>query len=1024
MSADFIFFALRSLFSSDPPSSGPVSVNWGTGGIDVVVYDAAGAQVGAITHVVEPWIEEVVGELKVMSWLAPRSDAGVALATIGREVAIRREGEGFICRGKVVKREKRIDKDGGALVAFSCLSLGVELLKRSTYMGIVIDSQTPGGAIDEVLSGTGWTKLFAGGTPVAIVNQATANLSASSSLALSNFAISGEDRLLIVDVAHVADDAGPHVDSPTFGGTPLTKLLEHKRATGNQRIERWFMIDPPVGTTDDVAGSLSGVNQMESQVAASADDAFENATVVTLTGIQALADDVDEWVGVRFPGVALLQGVTIVEAHLEFVLDATGDNPDVDIWANDVDNAAAFTTGASNISGRVKTTATVAWDTAALGGDGATFFPTPDLTAIVQEIVNRVSWASGNAMAFMIQAGADSARDFAPIFWDGDANLAPKLIVAYQETPNTVAAGIVAAYCLTGVDQDAPFRGYNKADGSSTTPSVTPATQHGDFVLDGVVTGDLSSATPNDSHTEETDVEHSAGGSTLRLLGSTADADDTTLPMEWTISPSGNWTSIASVIRAKDTISQRLDNMSLWQAMQVIAQIRNGYLRETDTLRQLELVTTPADSGIVLINAAEARAAGATEEGSSVGLIEALLSETEEDVVNRIVPLGANEGNIVFDVSLADRTSPYTIQSFIPNRPSVTNTLLATLTPDPVSPAAEPEFRSTRAGVLNMTGSNKAIAVLVHVTGINATTAQLTINVGGIELANPQLRGTAGVTGFIGAYVGYGIPAGSVTIEVKNRMSDDAVTITLFAVAVQDAKQLPLDAITGADNGALTSAPNVTLAAVASDLRIGALCGSTDVVATTVASGTDQQNLLVDEQLIVDSKSGGDNTIDWAFSFSRIWDVVAVQFFGAPLYYIEDATSISNYGLSEETIIEAASKFVGSTAAQRLVAANTLYDLNATRLGRKKDPPKSWAFAVSYLPKGPLEWLVGDTLRAIYRDEDEEIDETLYCVRRRQEFPDGVRRWTLTLSTVPALPRSEEDLLLEQLRRLMALEGA
>ena len=74
---------------------------------------------------------------------------------------------------------------------------------------------------------------------------------------------------------------------------------------------------------------LTNAVTLEYQVAASADDAFENATTVTLTGASALADDVDEWVGVRFLGVALPQGATILKARLLFVLDTTGDNPDL-----------------------------------------------------------------------------------------------------------------------------------------------------------------------------------------------------------------------------------------------------------------------------------------------------------------------------------------------------------------------------------------------------------------------------------------------------------------------------------------------------------------------------------------------------------------------------------------------------------------------------------------------------------------------------------------------------------------------
>jgi hypothetical protein len=83
-----------------------------------------------------------------------------------------------------------------------------------------------------------------------------------------------------------------------------------------------------------------------------------------------------------------------------------------------------------NISSRPRTTATVAWAPApwTTVNEAGANQRTPTLATIVQEIVSRPGWASGNAMAFVITGtGTRTASAF-----DDGAALAAKLIVNYQ----------------------------------------------------------------------------------------------------------------------------------------------------------------------------------------------------------------------------------------------------------------------------------------------------------------------------------------------------------------------------------------------------------------------------------------------------------------------------------------------------------------------------------------------------------------------------------------------------------------
>jgi PKD repeat protein len=112
----------------------------------------------------------------------------------------------------------------------------------------------------------------------------------------------------------------------------------------------------------------------------------------------------NQHVGIRFVNVSVPQGATITNAWIQFRADEA-DNTALDIYihGHDIDNAPIFTTANYNISSRTTTTATVTWSNPPtwavndLGPNTAT----PALTNIVQEIVDRPGWASGNAMAFI-----------------------------------------------------------------------------------------------------------------------------------------------------------------------------------------------------------------------------------------------------------------------------------------------------------------------------------------------------------------------------------------------------------------------------------------------------------------------------------------------------------------------------------------------------------------------------------------------------------------------------------------------
>jgi len=110
--------------------------------------------------------------------------------------------------------------------------------------------------------------------------------------------------------------------------------------------------------------------------------------------------------GMRFTGVTIAQGSTIDTATLIITCKTSGSVTTVNsrVRAEDVDNAATFGNQAdwdARFPSGV-TTATADWDAIA-AWTANTEYSSPEIKTVIQEIVNRASWASGNAMV---------------IFWD------------------------------------------------------------------------------------------------------------------------------------------------------------------------------------------------------------------------------------------------------------------------------------------------------------------------------------------------------------------------------------------------------------------------------------------------------------------------------------------------------------------------------------------------------------------------------------------------------------------------------
>ena len=105
--------------------------------------------------------------------------------------------------------------------------------------------------------------------------------------------------------------------------------------------------------------------------------------------------------GVRFRNISIPQGSTIVSATLSvYVSSELGVNPSIIIAGDDQDDADTWSSG--EVGGHTQTTATVTKSSWSVNWNDI------DVTAIVQEIIDRAGWVSGNAMRFSLRDNGNS----------------------------------------------------------------------------------------------------------------------------------------------------------------------------------------------------------------------------------------------------------------------------------------------------------------------------------------------------------------------------------------------------------------------------------------------------------------------------------------------------------------------------------------------------------------------------------------------------------------------------------------
>ena len=188
--------------------------------------------------------------------------------------------------------------------------------------------------------------------------------------------------------------------------------------------------DRRVITVDPASGG--GATTLERRVSAGSDDAEQRGSSIDLSSsdLELVMDgSTNQVVGIRFTNITIPQGRTIQSAWIQFETDeAQSETTNLTLQVQAIDSAPTFSSS-NNVSARTKT-GSVAWGPVpAWGtvGQAGTNQRTTDIKSLIQAVVNRSGWSSGNALAiFIAGTGHRTARAF-----EGSASGAPLLHVEY-----------------------------------------------------------------------------------------------------------------------------------------------------------------------------------------------------------------------------------------------------------------------------------------------------------------------------------------------------------------------------------------------------------------------------------------------------------------------------------------------------------------------------------------------------------------------------------------------------------------
>ena len=252
-----------------------------------------------------------------------------------------------------------------------------------------------------------------------------------------------------------------------------------------------------LGSTEIIASAPVSVTvtnpppqSLNIRVSQSTDDAEESASgsmYLNSTDLELVYDGSNQKVGIRFNGIAIPQGATVLNAYVQFKVDEiSSESTSLTIQGENADQANTFAGAKGNISSRPRTAAAVSWNPdpwTAAGSAGASQ-RTPDIAYVVQQIINRPGWHSGNSLAIIITGTGHRTA----VAYDGEPSGTPLLHLEFSVPARHAPVAAGDSYSTnedTAMLQGPPgvLTNDNDQDGDTITAALDSGPSHGTLTL-------------------------------------------------------------------------------------------------------------------------------------------------------------------------------------------------------------------------------------------------------------------------------------------------------------------------------------------------------------------------------------------------------------------------------------------------------------------------------------------------------------------------------------------------------------
>lgn len=239
----------------------------------------------------------------------------------------------------------------------------------------------------------------------------------------------------------------------------------------------------------DASGADNGVVTLNGVIRSGDDDVIETNKTLD-TSSEQLVMSAGTTLGLRYQGINIPRGAKITEAHLEFQhFGQNTANTKYHIYGDKSGDSAPF--ASSLPSARTSTSNTLNWAITENWNNGGGY-RSPDLSALIEEIVGQSGWCGGNALTLLLQHTRGGSRS--PTAYENSTRiglnnytgLAPILTVKYDEaatasnTSNSCRIGHTAGKVEQNSDnlEEASNGTVRAADGSLELYQINPTTSN------------------------------------------------------------------------------------------------------------------------------------------------------------------------------------------------------------------------------------------------------------------------------------------------------------------------------------------------------------------------------------------------------------------------------------------------------------------------------------------------------------------------------------------------------------------